>query len=306
MFAEDMTRLFRRADPEMPEAKKIRHLMRGVKEQLFAGLLRNPPTTVAEFISEATSIERALQQRCRPFDRPSNASSNVSALAAGNELRELIREVVREEIRNLLVTPQESVGASVAEVVRQEIRQAFSLPESLPDQRSLSYASAVRRPPPAAAYNSSPMARPFNEPPSPPYNAQPLPTQPSVPVETSAYFPPQATAAWPQRTPTSRPFVRRTEMWRTVDRRPLCFHCGEAGHVYRFCPYRDPGYQSFPPTFPRVRFENRRYSDDVAPQGHPFTRRTRSPSPAPSSSPQGRSYADVVRGGRSPSPRRGN
>lgn len=27
MFAEDMTRLFRRADPEMPEAKKVRHLM---------------------------------------------------------------------------------------------------------------------------------------------------------------------------------------------------------------------------------------------------------------------------------------
>ncbi|KAK8756110.1 hypothetical protein V5799_001188 [Amblyomma americanum] len=34
MFIEDMTQLFNRADPAMPEAQKVRHLMRGVKEQL--------------------------------------------------------------------------------------------------------------------------------------------------------------------------------------------------------------------------------------------------------------------------------
>lgn len=47
MFVEEMSRLFRRADPHMPEDKKVRLLMRGVKEQLFAGLVRNPPTTVS-------------------------------------------------------------------------------------------------------------------------------------------------------------------------------------------------------------------------------------------------------------------
>ncbi|XP_037508956.1 activity-regulated cytoskeleton-associated protein-like [Rhipicephalus sanguineus] len=85
MFAVDMTCLYRRADSELPEAKKLRYLMRGVKEQLFAGFLRNPPTTVAEFIKEATTIERALQQRCRYHDRPNGASINVSALTAGSE-----------------------------------------------------------------------------------------------------------------------------------------------------------------------------------------------------------------------------
>ncbi|KAH8035967.1 hypothetical protein HPB51_014090 [Rhipicephalus microplus] len=133
--------------------------MRGVKEELFAGLLRNPPTSVAEFVKEATTIERALQQRRRYHDQPIKTSPSLSALSAGSEcsLRELIREVVGEEIRNLLMTPQENTMACVAEVVRQELRQAFSLPESPSDQRSVSYASAVRRHTPVS-YNSSPLA----------------------------------------------------------------------------------------------------------------------------------------------------
>lgn len=57
MFVEDMSRLFKRADPGMTEAKKVRLLMRAVKEQLFAGLMRRPPATVAEFVSEATTME---------------------------------------------------------------------------------------------------------------------------------------------------------------------------------------------------------------------------------------------------------
>ncbi|XP_037523552.1 arp2/3 complex-activating protein rickA-like [Rhipicephalus sanguineus] len=223
MFAEDMTRLFQRADPELPEAKKLRHLMRGVKEQLFAGHLRNPPTTVAEFVQEATTIERALQQRCRYYDRPNNASNSVSALTAGCEgaLRELIREVVREGIRNLLVTPQEPAMASVAEVVRHEVRQEFSLPESLPDQRSVNYASAVRRPTPVS-HNSSPLAHTCNQPvipsyiPPPPepvipaYIAPPPPPTPQLNAhtETSSFYAPPTSAAWSQRMATSRPFVQ--------------------------------------------------------------------------------------------------
>lgn len=78
MFAEDMARLFRRADPEMSEPKKLRHLMHGVKEQLFSGLVRNPPRTVKGFIKEATAIERALQERCRQYDRGAGRSSSTT------------------------------------------------------------------------------------------------------------------------------------------------------------------------------------------------------------------------------------
>lgn len=50
MFVEYMSFLFRRADPEMSKQVKVRYLMRVIKEQLFAGLVRSPPMTVAEFV----------------------------------------------------------------------------------------------------------------------------------------------------------------------------------------------------------------------------------------------------------------
>lgn len=62
MYAEDMAY---HADPDMSEAKKVRHFMRAIKEQLFAGLVHNLLTTIDEFIREATVIEHALQQRYR-------------------------------------------------------------------------------------------------------------------------------------------------------------------------------------------------------------------------------------------------
>lgn len=56
MFVKDMARLFHHADPSMPKSKKVSHLMRGVKEQLYAGLVRNPQTTVDEFTKGATGM----------------------------------------------------------------------------------------------------------------------------------------------------------------------------------------------------------------------------------------------------------
>lgn len=294
MFAEDMSRLFRRADPNMPDSKKLSHLMRGVKEQLFAGLVRNPPTTVEEFIKEATAIERALQQRSRQNERLTNdAPAGAAVLAVTDEtsLRQLIRDIVREEIAKQTATPKEFTVASVAEVVRQEIRQAFASPEPLPEPcpeprfeprfepryepRAYSYADAVRRP---------------------------LST---VPVQQYHQRPP--TAAWIQREHFRRPQLRRTDVWRTADRRPLCFHCGEPGHIYRFCPHRQGGIQEMSPATPRQFPErNPRFDDSITrEQGSSANLRSRSPSPLRYSSPDRRSFADVVRG-RSPSPRRGN
>ncbi|KAH8037576.1 hypothetical protein HPB51_014891 [Rhipicephalus microplus] len=61
MFAENMVRLCHRTDPNMPEAQKLSHVMRGVEEQLFVSLVNNPPTTVDESTREPTAIERALR-----------------------------------------------------------------------------------------------------------------------------------------------------------------------------------------------------------------------------------------------------
>ncbi|GFV32559.1 CCHC-type domain-containing protein [Trichonephila clavipes] len=33
----------------------------------------------------------------------------------------------------------------------------------------------------------------------------------------------------------SPPEPRKTDVWRTADNRPVCFHCGRPGHVMRYC-----------------------------------------------------------------------
>ncbi|XP_077508720.1 uncharacterized protein LOC144120171 [Amblyomma americanum] len=125
MCIEDMARLFKRADPNMTENKKLRHLMRGVKQELFAGLVRRPPRTVAEFLTEATTMETALQQRARHYNRDINSivPETFSSCLGGSTdtLRELIRSVVREELQRFR-RPQVAPGplAALTEFVRDE------------------------------------------------------------------------------------------------------------------------------------------------------------------------------------------
>ncbi|KAH9360634.1 hypothetical protein HPB48_007545 [Haemaphysalis longicornis] len=90
VFAEDRVCLFKRADPAMAEAKHLRYMMHGVKEQLFGGLV---------FINEATAIERVLQARSRQYRRLTNqAWGHVVMLSTVNErdLRDLVRTIVQE------------------------------------------------------------------------------------------------------------------------------------------------------------------------------------------------------------------
>lgn len=211
-YIEDMDRLFRRAEPSMTESKKVRHLMRGVKEEIFAGLIRNPPATLAEFHEEATAMERALQQRARQYNRDVVHPSEVTSVTLGNDisaLRELIRAVIKEELQKMQVTASPVGQLSVAEMVRAELRQDVHAPQQYeaPQQRhcvEMSYAEAVRRPPSCSS--------------------------PSVlhPNERCAH---QMEVGFSPRSP---PFVaearpRKSDIWRTPDRRPLCFHCREAG-----------------------------------------------------------------------------
>ncbi|XP_075746231.1 uncharacterized protein LOC142803863 [Rhipicephalus microplus] len=112
----------------------------------------------------------------------------------------------------------------------------------------------------------------------------------------------------PARPPVTRNQApRKTEVWRTPDNRPLCYHCGEADHVYRRCPYKRLGLRGFSVDAPCPRagqrpFEIEEYLSNSS-RG-PF-RFNRSPSPYSYQSPNRRSNADFARG-RSPSPRGGN
>lgn len=69
MYIEDMLCLFWRADPNMTRDKKLRHLMKGVKQELFAVLVRNPLCTVSKLSSKATAIKKMLEQRAWQYHR---------------------------------------------------------------------------------------------------------------------------------------------------------------------------------------------------------------------------------------------
>ncbi|XP_077484441.1 uncharacterized protein LOC144094341 [Amblyomma americanum] len=263
MCVEDMTRLFRRADPAMPEDKKVRHLMRGVKEQLFAGLVRSPPGTVAEFLSEAVTMEKMLLRRSTTYDRPVLAASLTEPLPAFGAnpglLRDLILSVVREELQALFGAPLPTAG-SLASLVREEVqalRPSFPSvdPPPLPTEcRRPTYAEALQRPAPSSAQ-------------FPPSNQGWL-----FSAHPDTYY-----------IDNRRSPQRKTDLWRAPDRRRLCFHCGEPGHLYRQCPYRQLGLQGFPIDMPRPpRGQRPREIEDYVAQQRMTTipqRQSRSPSP---------------------------
>lgn len=290
MYIEDMIRLFKRADSHMTEDKKLRHLMRGVKQELFAVLVRNPPRTVAEFHTDVTAIEKTLEQRARQYNRDINyAPANVFSGRQRSDmdaLRELIRSVIREELSKLQA-PHTTATLSVVDVVRDELRQMIREPERAPQpiQRIPTYSEVLRQP---AAHTNAAVAM-----------ASPCPqTVRSAPrpLEPTATYLPRARGV--ARYVDQRP--RKSDIWRDHERRPLCFHCGEAGHLYRFCPYRQAGLRGFPLYAPCPRNGERpteieeylsARQSPLTPRQHqprsPSPRRYRSPSPRTSSTRSG-------------------
>ncbi|KAM7315025.1 hypothetical protein ISCGN_004808 [Ixodes scapularis] len=105
-----------------------------------------------------------------------------------------------------------------------------------------------------------------------------------------------------------QPSPRKIDVWRTADRPPLCYHCREADHVYRRCPYRRQGLRGFHPNDPRPRYGERPREIDEYLQGRQppepaFRREFRSPSPRRPASPMHRPRRESL----SPlAPRRGN
>ncbi|XP_077551866.1 uncharacterized protein LOC144166122 [Haemaphysalis longicornis] len=283
IFVEEMKQLFRRADPEMAEEKKLRFLMRGVKQELFACLVRNPPKSVSEFASEAAAMEKTLEIRTRQYDRAIIAlvSETIGAGAIKSEsLRDTIRALVKEELRKLFptTTPYPQV-ASLTDVIREEVQQALetSMPSEAPrEPEAMTYSAAVRRP----------HLVPTRRQEAPPYRRPMSPARPRV---------------------TRNQAPRKTEVWRTPDNHPLCYHCGEADHIYRRCPYKRLGLRGFSVNAPRPRPGQRpsEIEEYLSNTTRGPARFNRSPSPYPYQSPDRRSSADFARG-RSPSPRGGN
>ncbi|KAH6935377.1 hypothetical protein HPB50_005406 [Hyalomma asiaticum] len=152
--------------------------------------MKSDPTTVADFIKEATSAERTLHLRSRQYDRLSTGFPiNAAAMTVDHHssLRDVIREIVREEIQKLRPSVMGTPVASVAEIVRDEIRHAFSAGDAGHPSRN-----AGRCPPPAMPV---PLYRQPLTPRSSPQQGA-LRHAPVVPMPS--YRPPQCRPSFPQ------------------------------------------------------------------------------------------------------------
>ncbi len=285
-YTEDILRLVRRVDPAMPEHKRVKHLLHGVKEDIFRSLARDIPETADAFLSEALKIEKAMCSR----NRPHSACLQTSP-CDDQSLRSIIRQIVREEIeRMLLPSNVHPPPPALATMIREEVQAAvLASPANAGvgcHPPSPSYASALRQASVASPsgwqdYRSSEMPARYDR--------------------NTDYRSPEIPARY-DRNSADRPAPRKTDVWRTPDRRPLCYHCGEANHIYRGCPYRRIGLPGFSPNAPRPRpgdlppaiAEYMRRDNTSA---EPIPPRPRSSSPYPPNSMSRRQS-------RSPSPRR--
>ncbi|XP_055927012.1 uncharacterized protein LOC129958511 [Argiope bruennichi] len=84
---------------------------------------------------------------------------------------------------------------------------------------------------------------------------------------------------------------RKTDIWRTADNRPVCFHCGRPGHVVRYCRERKAVFDNY-----RRRQQNFETDAEEEEYRRPNTIRRSTPSPSRGRSP--------TRRFRSPSPYR--
>lgn len=128
-FVNDILWLSTTADSQATKKKILRVLMKGVKSKILGGLVRNPPTIVDGFVTEATNIERALTARARHYHRINDVSTLASARSefstSADEVREVIRDVVRKELKNLPPAADPPASLSIAEVVQEELQRAI-------------------------------------------------------------------------------------------------------------------------------------------------------------------------------------
>lgn len=208
-YIEDVLRLCSRVDPEMPEDDRIRHLFKGLSQELFTIVAPKSPPTVQQLIDECKKYEELQSARIAkaPFERLPEV---CLATASSTDIATLIRTIIRDELRPYLahLTPAAALAQeipqvkSMQQVVQQEIRAALG-------HLAL----------PTAACPPAPSAPPLIC--SMPQDSYPRYCRPAV-----------------QQTPqSSRPYGprRRTEIWRTEDNRPICYHCHTPGHIARYC-----------------------------------------------------------------------
>lgn len=200
-YIEDVLRLCRRVDAEMAEDEKIRHLFKGISQELFSVVAPKAPATTECLIAECRQYEELDSARIskKPFERLPEVSQVTTP---DTNLASLIRTIIREELRTFVAQLQPSSDEHQTNTDVHGIKDAIQ--------------SELR----AALGHVTPAASPYAP-------AAPVPTSicayQSIPATYAAPTPP-----WTQPQP-------RTNIWRTPDQRPVCYYCHTPGHILRYC-----------------------------------------------------------------------
>ncbi|CAN7978002.1 unnamed protein product [Ixodes persulcatus] len=259
-YIEDVLRLCTRVDADITEEDRIRHLFKGLSQDLFAVVAPKSPTTVQQLIGECKKYEELQSARISkaPFERLPEVSV---ASVAGVDLPALIRSIIREELRSFL----------------DHLRPPSDSTETHPQAQSVQ--KVVQNELHAALASLTPSTSTYASPPPPP------PLFCTMSHDAQHFYP---GSRFNQASPASRTYAprRRSDIWRTEDQRPICFNCCLPGHVARYCRRRmNPDeYCRFPQLYPRYSpDDDSRPVDRQTPASFSQrdNRRGRSPSPYP-------------------------
>ncbi|GFT55263.1 CCHC-type domain-containing protein [Trichonephila clavipes] len=181
----------------MTENEKVSHLMKGVAEDVYQSLLVKDISCTSDFIKECQRIEEMNQRRIAKhrFTILPNVVP-VASIGEYEDLVTLIRHIVREEVQRMLAPAQQN-NQLESPSLDEVIREVQQALCPVISSRSV----AVNR---------------RNEPPRRPRTFATVVRQPRRPVEPL-------------------PVPMQTDVWRTDDNRPVCFHCGRPGDVVRYC-----------------------------------------------------------------------
>lgn len=266
-YIQSVLELCHKVNPQMSENDKVSHLMKGIAEDMYQFLLVKDIGSTSTFITECQRIEQMNQRRITKhrFARLPNVVP-MASVGTNEDLATLIRQIVREEVQRL--------------------------------------AESTLQPPPLETPSLDEMIR--EEVQSALCPVIPSPVGGSGRTLTQRRPSTYSAAVRRPRRPTELAFTpRQTDLWRTDDNRPVCFHCGRPGHVIRYCrdrraifdAYRNRQATNSQPLSRNVVDEfNRqdaRESTSNPSRGRSPTHRYRSPSPygrrSPSRSPSRRS-----------------
>lgn len=216
-YIEDVLALCRRVDASMPEADKIRHVLKGIAPFAFNALAVQNPSTVSDI--------RATCQRLDELQSVRLHQDSLAMLPQGDvDLRSLIRQIIREELQiNVPPSPQ-----------RDHFRtEPFQLRDLVKEEL-------------ASVTGVMPTPSPVAPTPTPSYST--IASQPPLPLD-APLAPGHLTAISAGSVPRGYYTNMRPPLQVFPSDRPICYYCRIRGHISRFCRRRQQderrGYAPF-------------------------------------------------------------